>query len=112
MFSKLSKGYGKEDVPPHKRFKANVGYLFLSNDISGVRAQSLCADAVDAGATASCLKRMARAGGGGKKLGNCARDIQRQQLRQRHPKAAEGEAYQVATVILGTCAGVGHEDSS
>ena len=78
MFSKLSKAYGQEYVPPHKRFKANVGYLFLSNDISGVRAQSLCADAVAAGATASCLKRMPRSGCGGKSLGKCARDIGRQ----------------------------------
>ena len=76
--SKLSRGYGKEDVPPHKRFKANVGDLFLSNDISGIRAQSLCADALDAGASASCLKRMAKAGVSGKRPGNIARDIGRQ----------------------------------
>ena len=78
MSSKLSRGYGKEDVPPHKRFKANVGDLFLSNDISGIRAQSLCQDALDAGASASCLKRMAMAGSWGRRPGNIAGDIGRQ----------------------------------
>ena len=78
MFSKLSKGYGKEAVPALKSFKANVGDLFLSNDISGIRAQSLCQHALDAGASASCLKRMAKAGSSGKRPGNIARDIGRQ----------------------------------
>ena len=77
MFSKLSKGYGQDSVAPHKRFRANVGYLFLSNDNSGIRAQSLYQDAVDAGASASNIKRMAKAGSSGRRPGNCARDIAR-----------------------------------
>ena len=56
--------------------------------------------------------------------GNCLTSFQRRfleknlddklpwQYRQRHREAAEGEAYQVGSVILGTSAGVELEDSS
>ena len=50
MFSKRARGYDESQVDPTKRFRRNVGDAFLSNALSGKRAQSLINDAAAAGA--------------------------------------------------------------
>ena len=50
MFSKRAKGYEASNVPPAKRFRHNLADAFLSNDITGARAQEMFNDAQAAGA--------------------------------------------------------------
>ena len=50
MFHKRDKEY-KEGIPPSKRLRSNLGDLFLSNKISGQRAQEIFSDAALAGAS-------------------------------------------------------------
>ena len=50
MLSKNSKGYDAAAVPPARRLRRNLGDLFLSGQVSGLRGQSLFADAESAGA--------------------------------------------------------------
>ena len=51
MLSKRARGYDEEAVPPEKRLRKNIADLFLSNAMSGERAQSLFNDAAAAGAS-------------------------------------------------------------
>ena len=57
---------------PAKRFRADVGNLFLDNILSGHVAQQVAASASAAGARG--VGEFARAGASGKHPGNCARD--------------------------------------
>ena len=50
MFHKRDKEY-KEGIPPSKRLRSSLGDLFLSNKISGQRAQEIFSDAALAGAS-------------------------------------------------------------
>ena len=50
MFHKRDKEY-KEGIPPSKRLGSNLDELFLSNKISGQRAQEIFSDAALAGAS-------------------------------------------------------------
>ena len=50
MFSKLSRPYNVEELPPSKRLRSNLIDLFASNIVSGHRSQELLADAHTAGA--------------------------------------------------------------
>jgi hypothetical protein len=52
MLSKNSKGYNAAALPPAKRLRANLGDLFLSGHVSGLRGKGLFADAEAAGAEA------------------------------------------------------------
>ncbi len=49
MFGKRSRGYEDDEVPPPHRLRANINSLFLSNEVSGERTQSLLNDAAAAG---------------------------------------------------------------
>ena len=50
MLSKRSLGLDLRELPPKKRFRANLGDLVLSNTISAERASSLFSDAASSGA--------------------------------------------------------------
>ena len=50
MLSKRAKGYDASTCPPEKRFRRNLADAFLSNDITGARAQEMFNDAQAAGA--------------------------------------------------------------
>ena len=50
MLSKRAKGYDPSEVPAHKRLRKNLADTFLSNEISGRKAQELFNDAQAAGA--------------------------------------------------------------
>ena len=50
MLSKRSLGLDLRDLPPKKKFRANLGDLVLSNTISAERASSLFSDAASSGA--------------------------------------------------------------
>ena len=72
MFHK--RGRQDQDEPNlQKRFRHNVGDLFLGNQISGVRTQSVYSDAQMAGA--QHVSDLARTGGEGMKPGNASRDL-------------------------------------
>ena len=85
MFHKREKEYRSADVPPEKRLKANIGDLFLANQISGQRAQELFEDANAAGLTQA--KELCKGLGSdyAVKLGrnpNAARDLSRRLLKR------------------------------
>ena len=65
----------QQQVPPEKRLRANLGDLFLSNDISGARMRSLAEDATTAGAKGT--EDFATAGASGKHKHNIPRDLLR-----------------------------------
>ena len=50
MLSKRSLGLDLRDMPPKKKFKADLGDLVLSNTISAEKASSLSSDAASSGA--------------------------------------------------------------
>ena len=50
MLSKRAKGYDARSCPPEKRLRRNLADAFLSNDITGARAQEMFNDAQAAGA--------------------------------------------------------------
>ena len=70
MLSKNSRGYNAEALPAAKRLRANLGDLFLSGHVSGLRGSSLFADAEAAGAEAC-------EGLGGGTIKNAHRDLLR-----------------------------------
>jgi len=80
MLSKRAMPEGLLDADPSKRLRINLADLLLSNDVSGVRAQTLFDDGVLAGA--EHLEDLSKAGNKGKSKGNCARDLTRRLLRR------------------------------
>ena len=50
MLSKNARGYSEHDIPEAKKFRRNLADMFLSGQVTGVRAASLFADARRAGA--------------------------------------------------------------
>ena len=62
MLAKRGVGHDLDALPPGKRFIANLADAFLSNEVSGQRAQSLFNDAALAGtANVSDIARPAAA---------------------------------------------------
>ena len=76
MYQKRGKAYDQDRIPHAKRFKTNVGDLYLGNEISAERAQSLFQDAEASGATG--LSALAKVGARGTLRKNVARDLRRQ----------------------------------
>ena len=70
------------DVSNKKKFRYNLADVFLSNTMSGSRAQSLFSDAAAAGA--SHVDDLSRAGAHGKHPGNCHRDLLRKLSKGSH----------------------------
>jgi len=75
MLSKRAKGYDPSQLPPSKRFRKNLADCFLSNEITGARAQELFNDAQAAG-TAD-VKDLA----GGTSKSNAARNLKKKLVR-------------------------------
>ena len=69
------RGAGQQAAPedPAKRFRSDVGRLFLDNVLSGQVTQHLAASASSAGARG--VADLAKVGASGKHAGNCARDL-------------------------------------
>lgn len=76
MFSKRRLPDFGED-PPEKRLRTNIADLFLENDISGVRAQSILDDAHASGLQAFRELAKAPAGGKPRTQNNIARNLRR-----------------------------------
>ena len=70
--------YYIESLPPDRRLRANLADLFVSNDVSAARAQSLFADAE--ASSAKNVADLAKAGHNGKHGTNLARDLTRKLL--------------------------------
>ena len=86
MFHKREKEY-QEGLPPSKKLKANIGDLYLSNQISAQRAQEIFQDIKDAGAGSADMKQLSKGLNSelAKKLGrnpNAARDLGRRLLKR------------------------------
>ena len=86
MFHKRDKEY-QEGLPPSKKLKANIGDLYLSNQISAQRAQEMYKDVADAGLLSADLKHLSKAlhSGIAKKQGrnpNAARNVDRRLLKR------------------------------
>lgn len=81
MMSKRTNPFEKlqEDIPTAKRARHNIADLFLSNDISGARAQSVFDDCDKAGA--KFMQDLAKAGSSGKHPQNSSRDLLRKLLK-------------------------------
>ena len=79
MFRKRGKAYDEATIPKDKRLRRNLADLYLSNDVSAARAQSLFADAV--GAKVSNCADLAAVGDGGRIPNNMARDLKRRLLK-------------------------------
>ena len=79
MFHKRARPWSTEDEDPATRLRRNLGDLFLGNDVSGARAQSLFSDAQLAGA--QHVSDLARAGARGRFPGNASRDLTARFLR-------------------------------
>ena len=73
MFSKRALPNAGEGATAPKRFRSNMVDLFLNNDVSGARAQSLFSDA--AACRLNEFKDLAKAGGPRNKKGNMQRDL-------------------------------------
>ena len=73
MFHKRSKGYSKEELSPSKRLRANLEDLFLSNEVSALRAREAFEDAEAAGLPG--FSRLARAGASGSRTSHAHRDL-------------------------------------
>ena len=86
MFHKRDKAY-QEGLPPSKKLKANIGDLYLSNQISAQRAQEIFEDIKDAGAGSADMKKLSKGldSDTAKKLGrnpNASRDLGRRLLKR------------------------------
>lgn len=79
MFSKRQ-GPNRDSDDPAKRFKANIDDLFLSTDISALRAQSLYSDGAACDVPGFALR--AKVGQRGSSRGNVHRDLLRQLTRR------------------------------
>ena len=99
MLSKRAKGYDTSSLPPAKRLRQNLADAFLSNEITGTRAQELFNDAQAAGA--SNVKDLA----GGTSSKNAARNLKKKlsryskwpkpymaEVRMKDPKTEEARA--------------------
>ena len=75
MFTKRALPDAGEGAEASKRFRGNVADLFLSNDISGCRTQSLFQDGADCGI--QDFVRLAKAGNSGKSKNHIQRDLLR-----------------------------------
>ena len=73
MFSKRGRPWEAESVPADQRLRANLADLFVSNDVSAARAQTLFADGEASGA--KHMSDLAKAGNYGKLGKNLCRDI-------------------------------------
>ena len=51
MISKQARGYTESDIPHEKRLRRNLTDLYLTSDVSALRAASLLTDAAAANAT-------------------------------------------------------------
>lgn len=80
MFSKRTVGYDKLLISPSKRLRHNVIDMFLSNDMSALRAQSFFEDAAAAGASGG-FNRLQRAGNSGAHGKTMHRDVLRKCLK-------------------------------
>ena len=79
MFHKRDKEY-QEGLPLSKKLKANIGDLYLSNQISAQSAEEIHKDVADAGLLSADMKHLSKGlhSGIAKKLGrdpNAARDL-------------------------------------
>lgn len=81
MFGKRTRGYDESEVPPARRFRSNIGDLFLGNEVSAQRARDLIEDARLAGAAG--VADLAAAGSGGRHPGNTHRDLLRAFLKNK-----------------------------
>ncbi len=79
MLSKRGLPFDADELPPSRRFRSNLGDLFLSNEISAARAQSIFADAVAAGT--AHVADLARVGGRSVGRRNTHRDLLRKLLK-------------------------------
>ena len=79
MYGKRSKGYKDDELSPGKRFRANLEDLFLSNQMSGQRAQNVFADGAAAGN--GNFEPLAKAGKRGQAASKCHRDLMRKILK-------------------------------
>ena len=79
MFSKRGRPWEAEALPPDRRLRANLVDLFVGNDVSAARAQSMFADAEASGARN--MADLAKAGRTGKHKKNLARDLTRKLLK-------------------------------
>ena len=75
MFHKRTLPNAEAPVPPARRFRANIADLFLSNDVSGTRLQTIAEDSIKADPRevrdlARCSNKM-----------NCHRDVLRKLLK-------------------------------
>ncbi len=82
MFSKRPLPDRDEDMPPCQRLRQNIADLFLSNDVSGARAQTVMSDVNACGVEG--FDRLAKTGNNGKCKKNAPRDIRRVLLRGNH----------------------------
>ena len=79
MFHKRPRTFTSEDIPAPKRLREHLADLFLSNEVSAARVQSLAADGHAAGASSMDLRS---AGKSGAIPGNISRDLRRKLLRR------------------------------
>lgn len=75
MLSKRPLPDRDNDLPPAQKLKQNPEDLFLANDVSGARAQTIFADTDACGVEG--FSRLARAGNRGRLKGNASRDLRR-----------------------------------
>ena len=78
MFGKRARPWEEDPGPPQQRLRANLADLFLGNDISSVRAQSLFEDGQASGAASLSDVAAMRGGRLGK---NLCRDLKRRLLK-------------------------------
>jgi hypothetical protein len=79
MISKHAKGYENEDLPASKRLRHNLADLYLSNEISALRASTLISDAAAAHAS-----NVADLVSDGRNKKNLARDLTRKLMKGSH----------------------------
>ena len=73
MFSKRGRAWDDAQLPPNQRLRRNIADLYLNNDVSVARAQTLFADAQAAGAPN--MGDLAKAGKNGRLGKNLSRDL-------------------------------------
>ena len=79
MFSKRGRAWDDAQLPPNQRLRRNIADLYLNNDVSAARAQTLFADAQAAGAPN--MGDLAKAGKSGSLGKNLSRDLMRKLLK-------------------------------
>lgn len=81
MMSKNSMGHDRSLIPREKRLRDNLEDLFLSNEVSGKRSQTLFEDADDFHPQSWEFKKLKKAGNQGKHKSSCHRDLLKQCLK-------------------------------